>query len=140
MFVSFLKVSSIFICLCLCCRQSSVKPSPDAADSNKEVIELHQAEIETLEKSSAEQWQLLAELKNRLRASRAVNLSLRQQRLQQSQQLQQQLLKVNSLLAQIWGARKKAKGWKKQKGIISHWPFLPPPPSKKYMNENRQAV
>ncbi|EFX73542.1 hypothetical protein DAPPUDRAFT_252876 [Daphnia pulex] len=79
-------------------QQSSVKPSPDAADSNKEVIELHQAEIETLEKSSAEQWQLLAELKNRLRASRAVNLSLRQQRLQQSQQLQQQLLKCGGFL------------------------------------------
>ncbi|EFX73521.1 hypothetical protein DAPPUDRAFT_109584 [Daphnia pulex] len=59
-------------------RQSSVKPSPDAADSNKKVIEL-QAEIETLDKSTAEQRQLLAELKNRLRASRAENLSPREQ-------------------------------------------------------------
>ncbi|XP_046460524.1 uncharacterized protein LOC124207211 isoform X2 [Daphnia pulex] len=64
-------------------RQSSVKPSPDAADSNKKAIELHQnqAEIETLEKLTVEQRQLLAK-----------NLSLREQ-LQQSQQLKQQLLK-----------------------------------------------
>jgi hypothetical protein len=33
------------------------------------------------------------------------------------------------------GARRKAKGGKKQKGIISHWACLLPPPSKKYMNE-----
>jgi hypothetical protein len=31
------------------------------------------------------------------------------------------------LLAQIWGARKKAKGGKKDIGVISHWPFQSPP-------------
>jgi hypothetical protein len=31
------------------------------------------------------------------------------------------------LLAQIWRARKKAKGGKKGKELISHWPCLPPP-------------
>jgi hypothetical protein len=49
------------------------------------------------------------------------------------------------LLAQICGARKKKKGGKKGKELISHWPCLLPPsplpsPPKKNRNEIRQTV
>jgi hypothetical protein len=48
------------------------------------------------------------------------------------------------LLVQICRSRKKAKGGKKGKELISRWPCLlppsPPPPQKKTMNEIHQTV